>query len=132
LTGRSSDALLTVDEGAERVSEVWTLVRGDDVLAELHVTEKDFPWLRARLVPTRGFASVAPLFAAELRALAELDATESPEAEAAWEHACTQIRSQTTLTDPDGRAVPEFLLHIDGRDAWWRWSDEPFDPAPAG
>ena len=27
---------------------------------------------------------------------------------------------------PDGRPVPEFLLHVDGDDAWWRWSDEPF------
>jgi hypothetical protein len=23
--------------------------------------------------------------------------------------------------------VPEFLLHIDGTEAWWRWSDEPFE-----
>jgi hypothetical protein len=21
-------------------------------------------------------------------------------------------------------AVPGFLLHVDGEDAWWRWSDE--------
>lgn len=27
---------------------------------------------------------------------------------------------------PDGRPVPEFLLHIEGADAWLRWSDEPF------
>lgn len=32
------------------------------------------------------------------------------------------------LRYPDGREVPEFLLHVDGEDAWWRWSDEPFDP----
>jgi hypothetical protein len=33
------------------------------------------------------------------------------------------------LTYPDGRDVPEYLLHIDGDEAWWRWSDEPFDKA---
>ncbi len=31
-----------------------------------------------------------------------------------------------TLTSPDG-PVPEFLLHIEGEQAWFRWSDEPFD-----
>jgi hypothetical protein len=24
-------------------------------------------------------------------------------------------------------ATPEFLLHLDGIDAWWRWHDKPFD-----
>jgi hypothetical protein len=28
-----------------------------------------------------------------------------------------------------GALVPEFLLHIDGEDAWWRWSDESFTQA---
>ena len=36
------------------------------------------------------------------------------------------IRSEVRLCYPDGRVVPEFLLHIRGEDAWWRWSDEPF------
>jgi hypothetical protein len=31
-----------------------------------------------------------------------------------------------SLAAPDGHLVPEFLLHIDGSEAWWRWSDEPF------
>ncbi|MBX6751337.1 MAG: hypothetical protein IRY85_17015 [Micromonosporaceae bacterium] len=34
------------------------------------------------------------------------------------------------LRNPEGRDVPEFLLHIDGDQAWWRWSDEPFDEDP--
>ncbi|MEV6847472.1 hypothetical protein [Actinoplanes sp. NPDC051411] len=32
-----------------------------------------------------------------------------------------------TLRYPEGNEVPEFLLHIQGDEAWWRWSDEPFD-----
>jgi hypothetical protein len=35
-----------------------------------------------------------------------------------------------TLWYPDGREVPEFLLHLDGSVAWWRWSDEHFDEDP--
>ena len=57
----------------------------------------------------------------ELRRLDGLD--DDPES---WEAAYNQIRQAVRLLAPDGRPVPEFLLHIDGGDAWWRWSDEPF------
>jgi hypothetical protein len=35
---------------------------------------------------------------------------------------------EVRLLAPDGRPVPELLLHIEG-DAWWRWSDKPFPQA---
>lgn len=38
-----------------------------------------------------------------------------------------RIRERMTLLDPNGRVVPEWLLHVDGDQASWRWSDEPFD-----
>jgi hypothetical protein len=44
----------------------------------------------------------------------------------AWEAAYDRVRAAVSLIAPDGQAVPEFLLHIEGQDAWWRWSDEPF------
>lgn len=48
-----------------------------------------------------------------------------------WEAAYETIRGAVTLHYPGGRPVPEFLLHIDGGDAWWRWSDEPLtQPGP--
>jgi len=47
------------------------------------------------------------------------------------EAAYRRIREAVRLLAPDGRAVPEFLLHIEDEDAWWRWSDEPF-PEEAG
>ena len=31
------------------------------------------------------------------------------------------------MTYPDGGHVPEFMLHMAGDKAWWRWSDEPLD-----
>ncbi len=103
---------------AERV---WQLLRGDELLAELVVTGGDFPWLNAEVRPAAGFAEVRPLFDDELRLLEVLD--EDPEP---WEAAYRRIRTAVRLVAPDGLPVPEFLLHIQGTDAWWRWSDEPF------
>jgi hypothetical protein len=42
------------------------------------------------------------------------------------EAAYARIRKAVTLLYPEGRPVPELLLHVDGGDAWWRWTDEPF------
>jgi hypothetical protein len=90
-------------------------------VAELLVTGGDFPWLNATVRATPAFGEVRPLFAEELRLLGRLD--EDPEA---WEAAYDRVRLEVSLVRPDGFAVPEFLLHVDGKDAWWRWSDEPF------
>ncbi|MEV0716800.1 hypothetical protein [Asanoa sp. NPDC050611] len=100
---------------------VWTLHRrdGGELLADLVVTDGDFPWLNARVEARAGLAEFRPLFAAELRLMEDADE--------AWERAYDAIRAAVTLRYPDGREVPEFLLHLDGDDAWWRWSDEPFD-----
>jgi hypothetical protein len=103
---------------------IWTLHRRDDGrnLADLVVTGGDFPWLNARVDPREGLEDVLPLFAEELLRLDRIDDdTES------WEQAYNAIRAVVTLRYPEGHEVPEFLLHIDGDEAWWRWSDEPFD-----
>lgn len=86
------------------------------------MTGRDFPWLHARLDPREGLARVLPLFAEELRLLDVID-----EDVESWERAYEDIRNAVTLRYPDGHEVPEFLLHIDGHEVWWRWSDEPFD-----
>ena len=99
----------------------WRLVRGDEVLADLVVTGGDFPWLSAEVRPTAGFEEVRPLFDDEARWADVMD--EEPEQ---WEAAYRRIRQAVRLVAPDGRPVPEFLLHIEGAQAWWRWSDEPF------
>ncbi|WP_341720075.1 hypothetical protein QQG74_10360 [Micromonospora sp. FIMYZ51] len=104
-------------------SVVWTLHRRDDdqVLAELVVTGGDFPWLDARVQPRDGLAELRPLFAEQLR---RLDGdTDVETSESAYE----AIRKAVTLRYPEGDEVPEFILHIDGDAAWWRWHDEPFD-----
>ena len=104
-------------------AEVWRLHYGDEVLAELEVTEQDQPWLHARVVPHEGFSAVASLFREELRLLNELADEETPE----WRDAYRRIRAETRLTSPNGSDVAEYMLHIDGDEAWWRWSDERFD-----
>ncbi len=43
-----------------------------------------------------------------------------------WEAAYAEIERRVSLSSPDG-PVAEFLLHIDGDRAWFRWSDEPFE-----
>jgi hypothetical protein len=106
----------------------WTLHRRDDdgVLADLVVTGGDFPWLNARVDPREGLAGVRPLFAEELRLLDGID-----EDVESWERAYEAVRNAVTLRYPDGQEVPEFHLHLDGNEAWWRWSDEPFDEEDA-
>jgi hypothetical protein len=110
--------------------EVWQLHADGRVVADLRVVERDFPWLHARVEARDGFVDVAVLFAEELRLLhAEGDASAVRPATvpAPWDAAYDRIRERTRLTYPDGDDVPEYLLHIDGDRAWWRWSDSRFE-----
>lgn len=104
--------------------QVWRLVQGEELLAELIVTGGDFPWLNARIRAMPGFGAVRPLFEEELRALEHID-----DDLGSWQAAYDRIRRAVSLHYPDGRPAPEFLLHVDGEDAWWRWSDESFTRA---
>jgi len=104
--------------------QVWRLRRGNELVADLIVTGGDFPWLNAAVQATPAFEELRPLFAEELRLLDQLNQNTE-----AWEAAYARIPQAVSLESPDGRAVPEFLLLVDGQDAWWHWSDEPF-PAP--
>ncbi|MFD8817091.1 hypothetical protein ACFV23_37795 [Streptomyces sp. NPDC059627] len=98
--------------------DVWQVRGGREPAGEIVVDEADFPWLHGAFTPGPGFAAVRDLFAREL-ALAEDEDWE------AWEEVQDEIRRQVSLISPDG-PVPEFLLHIEGDRAWFRWSDEPF------
>lgn len=120
--GSPTIAIVTVV--SDHHSDPWSLHRRDDgrLLAELAVTGGDFPWLNARVDAQEELAQVRPLFAEELRLLDHID----DDAES-WGRAYQVIRNAVTLRYPDGSEVPEFLLHLDGDNAWWRWSDEPFD-----
>lgn len=68
------------------------------------------------------------LFARELTLLEPLLEGSDDEAAAveAWESAYAAVRTAVSLESPDG-PVPELLLHIEGPDAWFRWSPQPFE-----
>jgi hypothetical protein len=99
--------------------ETWKLFCDDHVIADLTVTDEDWPWLNGRIERHDGFAAVESLFEEELRLLEQLD----DEVEQ-WENAYQRVRATVSLAGPDGTIVPEFLLHIHGEQAWWRWADE--------
>ncbi|MDY7088068.1 MAG: hypothetical protein SYR96_23555 [Actinomycetota bacterium] len=105
--------------GGAVTAGTWTLHRREDgrLLAELVVTDGDFPWLNARVVAHDGLDTVRPLFAEQLRL-----ADDGEQFDPAYD----RVRDAVTLRCPEGHDVPEFLLHLDGGEAWWRWSDEPF------
>ncbi|WP_055500282.1 hypothetical protein [Streptomyces albus] len=95
----------------------WRLVRQGALVGTVAVTETDFPWLRGRFVAEPGFAEVKPWFD-EVLALVESNDFERVDA------AYDRIPRELTLVSPAG-PVADFLLFIDGDDAWFRWSDEP-------
>jgi hypothetical protein len=104
------------------MADVWTLRRAEQSLGTISITDTNFPWLNGTWTPDIAFAQHADLFATELKLLEKEDWD-------AWEIAYEAILSNgIRLHYPDGRAVPEFLLHIDSskQTAWFRWSDEPF------
>ncbi|NXY97369.1 hypothetical protein HYE82_23940 [Streptomyces sp. BR123] len=116
-------------------SRVWRLVRlqphqppgeqqGErdrepELLGEIEIVETDFPWLRGRFTAQRAFAEFRPWFDEALAALEDEDFERFDEV---YESMTRTLR----LVSPDG-PVAEFLLHIQGDAAWFRWSDTPFE-----
>ncbi|MEW2045164.1 hypothetical protein [Streptomyces sp. NPDC005476] len=97
--------------------DVWQLRRGEELVGEIIVEEGDFPWLSGRFVPTAAFSEVKPLFDRDL-ALTEGEEWEE------WESVVGEINEKLRLVAPAG-PVAEFLLHVDGGRAWFRWIDHP-------
>jgi hypothetical protein len=113
--------------GELNVGSTWTLRRLGLELGQVAITSADFPWLHGTWQPTEEFATYAHLFAAELEISEQLMDSDDGDWDT-WETAYQAIVDQEIhLHYPDGRIVPEFLLHIVGDTAWFRWSDEPFD-----
>ncbi|MEU3418828.1 hypothetical protein AB0F39_09825 [Streptomyces murinus] len=99
--------------------QVWRVRSGAEPVGEIVLDEAGFPWLHGAFTPASGFAAVRDLFARELVLMDEED---REGADLVYE----EIRRRITLTSPEG-PVAEFLLHIEGDRAWFRWSHEPFE-----
>ncbi|KUN13800.1 hypothetical protein AQI96_09375 [Streptomyces canus] len=106
---------------------VWRIRSGDEPVGDILIDEADFPWLSGRFTAGPGFTAVRELFARELALVEEDDEERLQE----WEEAYDEVRRHVSLHAPGG-PVPEFLLHIEGDRAWFRWSDEPFDEGASG
>lgn len=102
---------------------IWGLHDADRQVARLTITGADMPWVYADVEPLPGFEQFRALFAEQEQALDQQD-------DARTDLLYTRIRAALSMTFPDGRVVPEFLLHIhaDGA-AGFRWHDEEFEGA---
>jgi hypothetical protein len=108
---------------------IWKLKHADELIGEIRITDGDFPWLSGTFVPLPGFARFKPLFEQELQLL---DAVSDPDSDTgkatdAWEAAYALLSSSLTMINDHDVPVAEFLLHIQDTQAWFRWSDDPFD-----
>jgi hypothetical protein len=100
--------------------DIWLVLRGEEVIAELALKRLDPPWFHGRALRCAGFRPLQRLFDTEERLAARVH--HDP---AAWAGAYRRVRSEVRLLRPDGSDVPEFLLHIDGHRARWRcWNRE--------
>jgi hypothetical protein len=109
--------------GNTGIGATWRLRHHGDEVASLEVNDMDFPWLIAAVHPTPRFAEVRGVFDEEASQL------EGGDLGPAWDAVYSRIRADFELVRPDGFAVPEFILHIEGDVATWRWNDEPFETA---
>jgi hypothetical protein len=94
----------------------YRLYRGDELLGTITHTDDDFPWHNGTFDPTPEFEELRPLFEQEL---ALLNSGKMDEWEMAW-GAITAHGLRLVSRSP-GADIDDFLLHIDGEQAWWRY-----------
>jgi hypothetical protein len=99
---------------------VWRLRHGATLVGEIEITDGDFPWLSGTFTAQDGFAPYRQLFVRELAMLNRLLEDEDRADYTEWDALIERINRELTLYAPDDVAVAEFLLHIDGDQAWFR------------
>lgn len=107
----------------------WELREGEQLIGSITITDQDFPWLHGTFVPEPGFERWKPVFEAEEALMQNLLIEDSEEGWERWERLYEPITTALTLVAPSG-PVADFLLHVEGAAAWFRWSDEPIDGTP--
>jgi hypothetical protein len=89
--------------------------RGKTFLGTLTRTGGDMPWWEGTFEPAPGFRAVRAMFDRERQLL---DADRMDE----WQEAYDVLAAGLRMEPVDGREpITELLLHIDGRQAWWRY-----------
>lgn len=96
------------------------LKQGEILLGILTFDYVAQPWFMCKFVPTEAFATVKPLFDEEL---ALLNAEKLDEYEKVWEQidALIDALKLRLVLANTGDVIEEFLLHIQGNKAWFRY-----------
>jgi hypothetical protein len=94
----------------------FRLYRGSELIGTLTRTDDDMPWHNGTFKPAAGFRVVRPFFDRERELL---DADRMDEWQTAWD----EIEALGLRLEPvaGGADITEFVLHIDGSKAWWRY-----------
>jgi hypothetical protein len=98
------------------MDNVWKLKLGQEVFGVLTRKEIDQPWTFCVFEPTPAFEQYRALFEEELQLLNRDDIEH-------WQQAYHKITSLGFTLEPVGTedAITEFILHIDGGAAWFRY-----------
>ena len=99
------------------------LVRGSAILGTIDVNfdKADLPWYSGVFNPTPEFDSVRDLFEHELELLRANTEDDSDQWDA-WEAAHEELHGPGLRLQAADRSYEsgELLIHIDGKEAWWR------------
>jgi hypothetical protein len=98
----------------------WLLQHNDLILGDLFPYDWDFPWVYCKFTPTPAFAPYRALFDEEALLSDEADSDDKWQA---WEQLYNEIDAlglQLIPQTADDKRVFNFLLHIDGGEAWFR------------
>lgn len=97
---------------------IFLLCRDDQLLGELTASSPDFPWHQGNFHPTPAFEEVRSLFEREL---VLMNAEKWVEWEAVWTAIYDLgVKLRPASARDASEDISEFLLHIDGDEAWWR------------
>lgn len=97
------------------------LKQGSAILGNLHLVKVDQPWFFCKFTPTADFREFEELFHREVTLLNTGFVNKSQEEE--WDAVVDTIDTlNLTLEDKnDKTTIKDFLLHIDGSEAWFRY-----------
>jgi hypothetical protein len=106
-----------------QIPKTLRLVRGGVVLGTIDVKPADpqSPWRTGAFKPSAEFEPVRELFEHELRVL-RANTTDDPEQWDEWEAVHAELHDPGMRLESEDRSfvADEILIHIDGKEAWWR------------
>lgn len=96
----------------------FQLKQKNQLLGTLRQYDSDFPWINCKFEPTEAFQQFKPLFDEELEFM-KSEPFDIEEWDAAYRKIIDLNLRLIDLTDET--SITEFLLHIKGDEAWFRY-----------